>query len=145
MFQTALKIVLTAIAFWCSADAFPSATGSCAAGDRAIDGGPHLAAQTIITGSLATGGFSVKLGATPLSPTSTSAFTINLGTTLTITGTKAFTGFFMRLGEVGGVQTDTALSGTGDVKVPGSARLLALVEFVKHLALGRLVLLLHSC
>ena len=110
MFRTALEIVPTAIAFRCSADTFPSATGSCAAGDRAIDGGPHLAAKTIITSSLATGGFSVKLGATTLSPTSTSAFTANVGTTFTITGQNAFTGFSMRLGEVGGVQTDTVLS-----------------------------------
>ena len=101
-----------------SAHAFPSTTGSCAAGSAAIVSDPHTTATRIITGSLAIGGYSVKLGATTLSPTSTSTFTVGVGTTLTISGTKPFTGFFMRLGEVGGVQTDTALSGTGDVKVP---------------------------
>ena len=60
----------------------------------------------------------MKLGSTTLSPTSTATFSVGVGTTLTISGTKPFTGFFMRLGEVGGVQTDTALSGTGDVQVP---------------------------
>ena len=101
-----------------SAHAFPSTTGSCAAGSEAIVSDPHTTATRIITGSLAIGGYSVKLGATTLSPTSTSTFTVGVGTTLTITGTKPFTGFFVRLGEVDGVQTDTALSGTGDVKIP---------------------------
>ena len=118
MSHTFFKILVIAAIQWHPSHAFSSATGSCAAGDAAIDGGPHLKAQRIITGSLATGGFSVKLGATTLTLASPSTFTVNVGTTLTITGQKAFTGFFMRLGEVGGVQTDTALSGTGDVKVP---------------------------
>ena len=118
MFCTAIKVVLIVAAFWCSAHAFPSTTGSCAAGSAAIVSDPHTTATRIITGSLAIGGYSVKLGATTLSPTSTSTFTVGVGTTLTISGTKPFTGFFMRLGEVGGVQTDTALSGTGNVKIP---------------------------
>ena len=101
-----------------SVHAFSTSTGSCAAGELAINGDPHVSALTIITGSLATGGFSVQLGTTTLSPTTTTTFTVGVGTTLTITGQKTFKGFFMRLGEVGGVQTDTALSGTGNVKVP---------------------------
>ena len=95
-----------------SVRAFPSNVGNCDAGIEAINGDPHISATAITTGSLAMGGFSVKLGTTTLSPTITSTFAVGVNTTLTITGTKAFTGFFMRLGEVGGVETDTALSGT---------------------------------
>ena len=101
-----------------SVHAFPNTISNCEAGLEAINGEPHVPAPTIITGSLANGGFSVKLGTTTLSPTTTSTFPVGINTTLTITGTKAFTGFFMRLGEVGGVETDTALSGTGNVKRP---------------------------
>ena len=60
----------------------------------------------------------LKLGSTKLLTTTTSTFTVGVATTLTISGTKAFTGFFARLGEVGGVQTDTAFTGTGNVQVP---------------------------
>ena len=79
-----------------------------------------MIADSLKTGTLATGGFSVKLGSTKLSTatTTTSTFTVGVSTTLTISGTKAFTGFFARLGEIGGVQTDTAFTGTGDVQVP---------------------------
>jgi hypothetical protein len=101
-----------------SVHAFPTTISNCEAGLEAINGEPHVPAPTIITGSLDIGGFSVKLGTTTLSTTTTSTFAVGVNTTLTITGTKAFKGFFMRLGEVGGVQTDTALSGTGNVKVP---------------------------
>ena len=112
------NLLCLAAALHLSAHAFPSTTGSCAAGSDAIISDPHTTATRVITGPLATAGYTVKLGATTLSPTSTATFSVGVGTTLTISGTKPFTGFFMRLGEVGGVQTDTALSGTGDVKVP---------------------------
>ena len=41
-----------------SVHAFSTSTGSCAAGDLAINGDPHISALTIITGSLEFGGFS---------------------------------------------------------------------------------------
>ena len=101
-----------------SVHTFPTTISNCEAGLEAINGDPHISATTITTGTLDIGGFSVKLGTTTLSTTATSTFAVGVNTTLTITGTKAFTGFFMRLGEVGGVETDTALSGTGNVKKP---------------------------
>jgi hypothetical protein len=132
--ETMMRLVnlLFMLAVLCpSVNAFPYGAGSCNAGNKAASGGPHMVG-TITTGTLAKGGFSVKLGATTLSPTVTSSFTVNTATTLTITGTKSFKGFIMRLGEVGGVQTDTALSGTGAVQVSSLCTGVAGVGGVTH-------------
>ena len=102
-----------------SVHAFSKATGSCAAGKTAIISEPHTTATKITTGSLATGGYTVKIGTTTLSTASTATFSVGVSTTITISGAKAFTGFFARLGEVGGVQTDTAFTATSTaVQIP---------------------------
>ena len=88
--------------------AFSNGAGGCTAGNTAVQS-IHLT-QSIKTGSLATGGFSVTLGITKLVAGVPSTFPINTATSLTIAGTKSFKGFLMRLGEVGGVQTDAAFS-----------------------------------
>ena len=88
--------------------AYSNGAGGCTAGNTAVQS-IHLT-QTIKTGSLATGGFSVTLGTTKLVAGVPTTFPINTATSLTITGTKSFKGFLMRLGEVGGVQTDAAFS-----------------------------------
>ncbi len=101
-----------------SALAYPYGAGSCAAGNNAI-GGSHLS-RSIVTGSLDQGGFFVSLGGAKLVAGSTSSFTINTDTPLTITGTlKTYRGFIARLGGTGGVSTVTALSGgsSSDIQV----------------------------
>ena len=96
--------------------AFPSATCSYAAGNLAIYDGPHLKGR-ITTGSLATGGLSVTLGGVTLFTLTTTTFAVGIATPLTISSTKKFEGLFMRFREVGGVQTEIALAGTGMVQV----------------------------
>ena len=67
--------------------AYSNGAGGCTAGNTAVQS-IHLT-QTIKTGSLATGGFSVTLGTTKLVAGVPTTFPINTATSLTITGTKS--------------------------------------------------------
>ena len=106
--------VVVAFALCESVLAYSSGAGSCSAGNNAV-ASTHKSG-TITTGSLAKGGFTVKLGGVALSTSTTRTFSVNTATTLTISG-PSFKGFLVRLGEVGSVQTDNALTGSGTVKV----------------------------
>jgi hypothetical protein len=111
-------IVIGGILLCQSVVAYPSGAGGCTAGNTAVQS-LHLAPEsgTIVTGSLANGGFTVSLDGAKLIADSTYTFSTYTDTALTITGTtKTFRGFLVRLGETGGVYTDSALSGnTTDV------------------------------
>ena len=89
--------------------AYPSAAGSCAAGPQAV-GGPHLTSSNITTGALSQGGFIVTLGSDMVLDSLVAAtFPTNVPTTITISGSRAFRGFLMRLGETE-APTDSAFS-----------------------------------
>lgn len=95
-----------------SVSAFSTGAGGCSAGNTAVQSS-HLTNPK--TGSLADGGFSVSLAGSTLAAGSTSTFAINTDTSLTVasTGSKMFRGFLLRLGETGGVSTDTAFTFAG--------------------------------
>ena len=112
--RVATYLIVIAFALFESVLAYPSGAGSCNAGNNAV-GSTHKTG-TITTGSLATGGFTVKLSGVALSTSTTRTFYVNTASTLTLSG-PSFKGFLLRLGEVGSVQTDNALTGSGTVKV----------------------------
>ena len=95
---------------------FSTGAGSCAAGADAVQS-VHLVRETVITGSLADGGFSVSLAGAKLDKNTPFSFAVGAENNLTISGTKSFRGFLVRLADTG-VMTDSALTATGnDVKV----------------------------
>jgi hypothetical protein len=113
--STTLLIAATVCTNYFAVHAYPSASGSCAAGVGSVQGS-HLSSRAI-TGTLAKGGFSVSLGGVNLVADGTTTFPINTNTPLTLTGTKSFKGFLMRLGSQGGVTTTTALSAGSSMQV----------------------------
>ena len=112
--RVATFLIVIAFALFDSVLAYSSGAGSCSAGNNAV-GSTHKTGK-ITTGSLAKGGFTVKLGGVALSTSTTRTFSANTATTLTLSG-PSFKGFLLRLGEVGSVQTDNALTGSGTVQV----------------------------
>lgn len=96
-FRSVISINMFAKAFWYSAHVFPSTTGTCPAGDRAINRRLHLAAQTVIPGFTCD---SLILYETCRHYTNTrvsfylTAPTINVDTTLTIKVVKRFSRAF---------------------------------------------------
>jgi hypothetical protein len=112
--------IFLVIAVLCkSVAAFPKAIGNCTEGISVIQGKHVGSTVRTITGSLATGGYSVSLGGARLVVGANRNFTVNTATTITISSTsKKFRGFLIRLGGVGTVQTTGALSSTSsDVQV----------------------------
>ena len=110
-FLSSLVVAVVASSLYKSVDAFPSGAGGCTAGNNAVQG-PHLYNPT--TGSLADGGLSISLAGVTLTAGSTTTFPVSRDTVVTVTSTaKSFKGFLLRLGETGGVSTDTAWSFTG--------------------------------
>lgn len=89
--------------------AFPSGAGGCSAGNKAVAGSHLSNAKT--TGSLASAGLSISVGGKTLVAGSTTTFPINTNTVVKINSkNKSFKGFLVRLGETGGVSTDSAWS-----------------------------------
>jgi hypothetical protein len=99
-----------------SVAAFPTGAGACSAGNTAVQDS-HLVNPT--TGSLASAGFLVSLGGALVVEDSTSTFPIGTNVELKVDASnKPFLGFLIRLGETGGVSTDSAFSVTGtEIKI----------------------------
>lgn len=101
-----LTLLLLIVALLCkSATSSPVGASSCPANTAAV-GGSHL--TNAKKGTLAAGGFTVRVGGVTLPAGGTAVF--KTSSTITVTGNKQFKGFLIRLGEIGNVSTDTALS-----------------------------------
>jgi hypothetical protein len=110
---------------------FSTGAGSCAEGADAVQS-VHLIRGTVTTGSLADGGFSVSLAGAKLDENAPSSFAVGTDNKLTVTGSKTFRGFLIRLGDTG-VMTDSALSATGnDMQVSSLCTLAEGVGGVTH-------------
>jgi hypothetical protein len=95
-----------------SVAAFPTGAGACSAGNTAVRDA-HLVNPT--TGSLASAGFLVSLGGALLLEDSTSTFPTATNVELRVNASnKLFLGFLIRLGETGGVSTESAFSVAGN-------------------------------